>query len=197
MNKAILLSGGIDSIALAYWLKPNIAYTINYGQLPALAEIHSSQQVCKILNIKHEIITIDCSSLGSGDLSGNETLSIAPSSEWWPFRNQMLITLACMKGISDGIEEFMVGSVRHDSFHKDGTYEFYNKINEVIHFQEGEMKITSPAINLSSVELIKISKVPLEVLLWAHSCHKSNIPCGDCPGCFKHLAVKQDLHIDL
>jgi len=37
--KAILLSGGLDSIALAYWLRPQIAVTIDYGQRPARAVI--------------------------------------------------------------------------------------------------------------------------------------------------------------
>ncbi len=35
---AILLSGGMDSIALAYWKRPELAITINYGQKPFLAE---------------------------------------------------------------------------------------------------------------------------------------------------------------
>jgi len=33
--RAILLSGGIDSAALACWQKPDLAININYGQKPA------------------------------------------------------------------------------------------------------------------------------------------------------------------
>jgi 7-cyano-7-deazaguanine synthase len=49
MAKAILLSGGIDSIALAYWQRPDIAITIDYGQAPAQAEINASTAVASAL----------------------------------------------------------------------------------------------------------------------------------------------------
>ena len=90
MGKAILLSGGIDSIALAYWKRPDLAITINYGQKPAIAELRSSEAVCKILQIEHVIIKVDCSSLGSGDLIKAPSITIAPSSEWWCNRQPQL-----------------------------------------------------------------------------------------------------------
>lgn len=195
MSKSILLSGGIDSIALLYLFKPPIAVTIDYGQKPAMAEIRSSKKVCEVLNIRHEVITVDCSSLGSGDLLGSKAIAEAPSPEWWPFRNQLLVTLACMKGITMGVDEFIVGSVRTDGFHRDGTAEFYSKINSLVEYQEGRIKVTCPAINLSTVELVQKSRIPYEILLWAHSCHTSNDPCGYCRGCLKHLLIRQDLNL--
>ena len=35
--RALLLSGGMDSIALAFWKRPEIAITIDYGQRAAEA----------------------------------------------------------------------------------------------------------------------------------------------------------------
>ena len=194
MSKAILLSGGIDSIALAFWKRPEWAFTINYGQTPASAELQSSKAVCEILGIKQVLIDVDCSQLGSGDLLKKLPVDIAPSSEWWPYRNQLLITLACMKAISiGGIDELLVGSVLSDGFHKDGTEEFYHLINNLMKYQEGNINIFSPAIYLSSVDLVIQSKVPPEILYYAHSCHKSNIPCGNCRGCYKYIDVIQKL----
>jgi 7-cyano-7-deazaguanine synthase len=66
IKKAILLSGGIDSICLTYYLKPDIAYTIDYGQVPAEREIYVSNFICKNLGIQHKVISVDCKSLGSG-----------------------------------------------------------------------------------------------------------------------------------
>ena len=195
MNKAILLSGGLDSIALSYLLRPEIAFTIDYGQRPAKKEIAVSKEVCKIIGIQHEIIIVDCKHLGSGDLSNEKSLTISPSTEWWPYRNQLLITIACMKGISMNVNELILGSVKTDGFHKDGTKEFYNKVNDLVSYQEGNINVSSPAITLSTVELINSSKIPMDILLWAHSCHTSNNSCGICPGCLKHLRVRQDLGI--
>jgi 7-cyano-7-deazaguanine synthase len=193
MSKAILLSGGIDSIALAYWHRPDIAITLNYGQSPAVAEIRASSVVAKELGIAHYILEIDCSSLGSGDLINQQALQVSPSSEWWPYRNQMLITLACMKGISLGITELMTASVRSDGFHKDGTSEFYQLINNLMMYQEGAIKVYSPCIDMTSVELVRRSSIPDSLLHWAHSCHTSNTPCGHCRGCNKYRQVMHEL----
>lgn len=193
MNKGILLSGGVDSIALAYWRRPTFAFTINYGQKPFIAESRSSAAICSLLKIKHYIIEVDCSPLGSGDLLKNEPLPMAPSTEWWPFRNQLLITLASMKAISLNINEIMAGSVMSDGFHKDGTSTFYELIDSLTGFQEGGIRVTAPAIGMSSVELIVQSKIPPEILLYAHSCHTGNVPCGNCRGCFKYIDVMQKL----
>lgn len=193
MSKALLLSGGIDSIALAYWQKPEIAFTLNYGQTPAATELRVSALIAEKLGIKHYVINIDCSSLGSGDLINQQALNVSPSSEWWPFRNQLLITLACMKGISLGVTELMTASVKSDGFHKDGTLEFYTLINSLMKYQEGNIRITAPAINLTSSELVKKSGVPDSLLYWAHSCHKSNTACGKCRGCNKYREVMHEL----
>jgi len=194
MSKGILLSGGMDSIALTYWQKPDIAITIDYGQAAAETEIRNSAMVANELGIAHHIIQIDCSSLGSGDLVNEGSIEASPSTEWWPYRNQLLISLACMKGIGLGLTELMVGSVKSDGFHKDGTAVFFERISALMEYQEGNIKITSPCINLSTVELIKLSGIPRSLLLWAHSCHKSNIPCCNCRGCNKYRQTLTEIN---
>jgi 7-cyano-7-deazaguanine synthase len=195
MSKAILLSGGVDSIALCFWQRPSIALTLDYGQKPALAEISASASVADALGIEHHIISVDCRELGTGDLSNHNALEFSPSPEWWPYRNQLLVTLACMKGIGLGITELMAASVKSDGFHRDGTSAFYEKMNSLMHYQEGHITVTAPAVNISSAELVMLSKVPREILFWAHSCHTSNIPCGNCRGCKKYIEVMTELNL--
>lgn len=195
-NTAILLSGGMDSIALAYWKRPGHSITIDYGQKPAKAEIHAATQVSNFLGMEHHIVRVDCAQLGSGDMVGTNPLAVAPITEWWPYRNQLLVTLACMKGIILGITELLVGSISTDTSHKDGSKEFYKYISELIKYQEGKIDITVPAIELTTTELIKKSKLPTSLLLWAHSCHTSNEPCMHCNGCKKYLFTLQSLGID-
>lgn len=181
---------------MTYWKRPTFAFTIDYGQKPAEAEIQAAQQVTKALQIEHHIIRIDCSALGSGDMSCNEPLPIAPVKEWWPFRNQLLVTLACMKGIGLGLKELYVGSVKTDMAHSDGTKEFYGHLSRLIEYQEGNIVISSPASELTTVELIKKSAIPIPLLLWAHSCHTSKNPCMNCNGCKKYLSTLQELGIE-
>lgn len=182
----LLLSGGMDSIAIAWWKRPDVAYTIDYGQRPAAGEIAASKAVCETLNIRQRIISIDCSSLGSGDMAGNSPAEVAPVSEWWPFRNQMLITFAAMAAIADGVTNLMLGALRTDGLHADGRPDFIQAISKLLEIQEGGIVVSAPAIEFDAPELIKASEIPHEILAWAHSCHTANSACGNCHGCRKH-----------
>jgi 7-cyano-7-deazaguanine synthase len=189
MKTALLLSGGMDSLSIAWWMRPDVALTIDYGQLPAEAEKLASGAICAELAIEHHVVEIDCRALGSGDMAGADANEHAPASDWWPYRNQMLITFAVMKGIALGIDKLLIGTVRSDGVHLDGTKGFVSAINALVSFQEGGILVEAPAIELSTGELIAAAKVPRELLAWAHSCHKANVPCGNCRGCNKYFSV--------
>jgi 7-cyano-7-deazaguanine synthase len=191
MKTGILLSGGIDSACLAYWKKPSFGFHINYGQKPANAEREASRQIAAMLGIELVCIDIDCSSIGSGDLTDRPVINQAPVSEWWPYRNQLLLTLACTKGISYEIKKMFVGAVKTDKKHKDGRPLFFEKADALIRYQEGGIRIEAPGIKWSTLELIKRYNVPGSILGWTHSCHRSNIPCGRCNGCAKHIYIKE------
>jgi 7-cyano-7-deazaguanine synthase len=177
----------MDSVAIAWWKRPDIAYTIDYGQKPAAGEIAAARAVCETLNIPQRVISVDCSALGSGDMVGNRPASVAPISEWWPFRNQLLITLAAMAAVADGVTELMLGALSTDGLHADGRPEFIQGISALLELQEGAIRVTAPAIRLDASALIQASGIPHEILAWAHSCHTANEACGDCHGCRKHF----------
>ena len=189
MASALLLTGGMDSISLAWWKRPALAFTIDYGQLAASAEIAASTAVCRQLNLAHHVLTVDVSALGSGDMAGVSPHGLAPASDWWPFRNQLLVTAAAMKAVTLGATELLLGTVASDSTHRDGTEEFVEKLDAVMACQEGGLRVKAPAIGLTTVGLIRIAAIPTSMLAWAHSCHKANVPCGQCRGCNKHLEV--------
>jgi 7-cyano-7-deazaguanine synthase len=193
MKTGILLSGGIDSACLAYWKKPSIAFNIIYGQKAAMAERQASVAIATAIGIKIDFIDIDCSTVGSGDLTNQKALKIAPVSEWWPYRNQLLITLACMRAIHYKVDKLLVGAVKTDKRHKDGRELFFKKLSAAISYQEGSIKIVTPAIGMTSFELVQRSKIPDSILGWTHSCHVSDYPCGRCNGCSKHIDTKQKL----
>lgn len=187
MTTGLLLSGGMDSIAIAWWKRPQWAVTIDYGQEPAEAEVLAARQVCREMGIKHEVISVDCSSLGSGDLANKAANALAGSSDWWPYRNQLLITLACMRAIARDVRTLYIGTVRSDGeSHCDGDREFVHRIDGLVGYQEGGLRIIAPAIEYNTAELVRMSGIPPGTLAWAHSCHKANIACGNCRGCNKY-----------
>ena len=192
---AVLLSGGMDSVALAYWRRPPLAITIAYGQLPAPGELRAAQAVAHELRMHHEIVEVDLSLLGSGDMAGRRPLDVAPMPEWWPFRNQMLITLAAMRGVAVGVTDLLIGTVKSDSSHADGRGDFIAAMDRALKLQEGRLRLEAPAMDLTTPELIRKSKTPMEILAWAHSCHVADHACGVCRGCHKHYETYEALGV--
>ena len=182
----LLLSGGIESAALAVWRRPPLTLTINYGQRPAHGEAMAAAAVCRELGLDHDVLTVDCSALGSGLLAATESIDESPSPEWWPYRNQLLVTLAAAWGLPRGVTSITIGSVLGDGErHADGTERFYAALNAVVAMQEGGVRVVAPAIHMTSEQLIDQSGVTDDVLGWTHSCHRADLACGACPGCAK------------
>lgn len=193
MLTGILISGGIDSIALTHWIRPDVGITIDYGQKSARTETGAAAEVCAALGIEHVAVAVDFSSLGSGDLVGTAPLAIAPVSEWWPYRNQLLVTVAAAALVPRGVSRLAIGCVATDGIHVDGTAAFIAALSTVLNLQEGHLSLDAPAIHLTSVQLVQQSGVPIEILSWAHSCHVADYACGRCRGCIKHYTTFRDL----
>ena len=192
---AILLSGGMDSTAVAYWHRPSLAITVDYGHVSAAGELRAAAAIADELGMQHEIIEADLLTLGSGDMAGQAAIHIAPIPEWWPFRNQMLITLAAMRGVALDVTRLLIGTVKSDSSHADGRCEFIAAMDDVLKMQEGGLRLEAPAKALTAVELIRTSAIPREILAWAHSCHVAEHACGVCRGCCKHYDTYEALGI--
>jgi 7-cyano-7-deazaguanine synthase len=193
LSQLLLLSSGMDSIALAWALRPQMSLTIDYGQLPAEGEIQAANAVCAELGLSHRVLAVDCKSLGAGDMAGTAALSVAPVPEWWPFRNQLLITIAAAFALKEGLSSVVVGVVASDSSHADGRLPFFESMNALLQSQEGTSILEYPAIKETTVELCRRVAIPHSVLAWAHSCHVASIGCGWCRGCNKHRESMREL----
>lgn len=183
----------MDSTALAWWQRPQVALTIDYGQRAAAAEFRAAQTVASRLGIAWHPITLDARALGSGDMAGTAADSLAPASDWWPYRNQLLVTIAAMKAVRLGVSELMLGTVATDSQHADGQPAFVAAIDALMKLQEGALRVIAPAIELTTLELVRASQVPRDLLAWAHSCHKADVACGQCRGCNKYFETWHSL----
>lgn len=195
MSELLLLSGGLDSTALAALRKPAGALVIDYGHVAAAGELTAASAVSQALSIELHTLRIDCASLGSGMLAGDDTGSPgAPAPEWWPFRNQLLITAAAAWGVTRDFSTVILGAVTSDGErHIDGSQAFLTAIDHLVRMQEGNLRVVAPAIEMTTAELIAASGVEDDVLAWTHSCHRANLACGACPGCFKRAGVLAEL----
>ena len=190
MRDLLLLSGGLDSTALAAWKCPAGCLFIDYGQRPAEGEARSAFAVAEALDLPLERIVADCSIVGVGALSGRPTPNLAPTPEWWPFRNQLLVTLAAAYAVTHRFDTVMIGTVMSDGGrHADGTAAFIDCLSCLLSMQEGSIHLVAPALHLTTAELIETSGLTDAILGWTHSCHLANHACGGCPGCRERAQV--------
>jgi 7-cyano-7-deazaguanine synthase len=193
MTQLLLLSGGLDSTCLGVLERPAAALVIDYGQIPAAAEFRAADYVANKYGIRLIKLVVDCSGIGQGLLADGLSAPGAPSPEWWPFRNQLLATLAASVAIKEGLGEVAVATVASDGErHVDGTAEFYFALAELIAMQEGGIRLCTPCIDRSTQELFASVDLPDDVLVMSHSCHVASLACGWCPGCLKRQEVLRD-----
>lgn len=183
--KALLFSGGLDSTALAYWLKPDRLLFIDYGQIPAAGEFRAATQIAKDLDLILDFQAADCRACGSGDMAGSPSPG-AVVTEFWPYRNQLLITLAAMIYAAEASPTILIGTVKSDRIHPDGRPAFISKMQALLKAQ-GDVQLEAPAIGMSSNTLQRKAQVPLSILSWTFSCHRGTEACGQCRGCIKHF----------
>lgn len=187
--RVLLLSGGTDSTCLAYSLRPDLCITIDYGQVVASRETKASRNVCRALGLTHKSCRVNLRHLGGGIMAGRSQAQPGLPPEWWPYRNQLLITLGSMIAFKRGADELIIGCIRSDRQHVDGSPGFVRSMRSLLRRQEGSLRLQAPAIELSAEELIKQSRIPLEILGLSFSCHRSTYACGCCRGCLKNISA--------
>ncbi len=114
-------------------------------------------------------------------MAGKSPAAGGSAEEFWPYRNQMLVTLAAMFLMPQGVKEIMVGSVSTDR-HADGRAPFYRALDRTISLQEGHLHVTAPARKYSTPKLLKISGFPYDLIGLTFSCHVYEYACGQCNG---------------
>lgn len=188
--RALLFTGGLDSTALAWMLKPDKLVFFDYGQRPAKGEERASRAVAAAVGIDLDVRRIDLSAFGHGTMSvsGAPLASESKAPEFWPYRNQMLITLVAMTYAAEPLTEISVGTVVGDDAHPDGSREFVSAIDGLVGLQSG-VRVLAPAINMTTPQLVRKAGVPKSVLGWTFSCHTGEWACGSCRGCNKHRQV--------
>lgn len=186
----LLLSGGLDSAAIAAVERPSLALFVDYGQVAAEAELSGAQAVADHLGIEFEKTNVNLAGLGSGTLTGTPPVSHAPTPEWFPFRNQFLATIGAAHAAQQGLKAVILGFVEGDEErHADNSARFMASINKLVSDQEHQIRVLAPYARTPSHELLIRSDLPEEVLRLTYSCYAADGPCGECPGCVRRDEV--------
>lgn len=190
----IILSGGPDSVTVAYWAKEQgydvSAITFNYGQ-KAQIEIKRAREIAEGLGIKHQVVDLSNLSQIYQGVTSLVDKGLDVSSEFTepiivPFRNGvfMAVTVAFADGV--GANHIYYGAHSSDEpFYPDCRREFYEAFQKAARLgTEREIFISSPYSDIKKSEVLAEAVrlgVPLD-MTW--SCYLNGaVHCGVCESC--------------
>jgi 7-cyano-7-deazaguanine synthase len=191
---AVILSGGPDSVTVAYWAKSRgfdvHAVTFDYGQ-KAKIEISRAQEIAEALGATHKVIDLSrlseiyegVTSLVDEDIEVTEEFS---DPIIVPFRNGVFMAVTVAYAVGIGATHIFYGAHASDEpFYPDCRREFYEAFQEAARLgTETEMVIQSPFSDMPKSGIIRKAVelgVPLD-RTW--SCYLNGpIHCGRCESC--------------
>lgn len=202
MSKAVVpVSGGIDSsVILAYARSKHsqvFPITFNYGQRH-IKEIDCAKKQSgdsyKEINLSFFRDIAATSSLTNNDIDVAKTKDVlgdAQTVNYVPFRNQMLLSIACAYAEGVGADTVYHGAALIDSQagYWDGSTEFLDSINNLIALnRKSKISILAPLIKLSKRDII-LKGVSHDVAFddtW--TCYEGrDKACGHCTACSSRI----------
>lgn len=193
-NKVVLLlSGGIDSTVLLFYLV-NRGYDVfpfyaDYGQVTSEGEINA---ICKIteklkINKLYKIDVQNIGKIGQGSLVGRYPKDVTSYKEWYndeffPNRNLTLLCLAAIYAYKIKSINIAIGVVGKS--YKDTSKEFLDEVENLFKISLGKYNIIAPYANLDRKAVVEDSikfNVPLELTFSCNSL--STRHCMLCTSC--------------
>jgi len=207
MSKAVVpISGGLDSSVIlsivARAASEIYAITFDYGQK------HRKEIQCagfQLINYdtieQHKILDIqffkkiaNTSSLTNNKIKVAHTKDVlgdAQTVNYVPFRNMMMLSIACSYAESVGAETVYHGSALVDSQagYWDGSAEFLEQINHLTALnRKNRIKIEAPLINLSKKEIISLGLDNGVRFEDTWTCYEGKeLACGYCTACSSRI----------
>lgn len=205
-NKVVVpFSGGMDSTTLLYYAKHMgdevHAVSFNYGQKHK-KELEAAQRTVnkvspasyKVIDISFFKDVIPTSSLTNSDIDvakAKDVMGDPQTVNYVPFRNMMLLSIACAFAEAVGANTVFHGAAQADSVagYWDGSPEFLVAINNITNLnRRNRINIKAPLIDMSKAEIIKFGGemgVPYEDT-W--TCYEGEEEaCGECTACALRL----------
>ena len=190
----IVLSGGPDSVTVAYWAKKQsyqiYPITFNYGQI-AVKETQAAQKIAEKLDTTTKIIDLSALKEIFRDVTSLCNTNIPLTSEFSapiivPFRNAIFLSAAVAYAVAVGADTIFYGAQGSDEpFYPDCRREFYEAFEKAARLGTcQEITIQAPFSGKHKSELFKAGAklgVPFE-LTW--SCYRDSAKhCGKCESC--------------
>lgn len=199
-NALLVFSGGQDSTTCLAWALNEFdkvyALSFNYGQRHGI-ELDQAKKICSELEVEHEIIDIEIfSNLSKNSLTHD--LEIDPGSKtelpstFVPGRNQIFLSIACIKAYQLGVNDVITGVCQTDfSGYPDCRDAFVQSLAKTSSLaMDTEFQIHTPLMWKTKSETVLMMKElgQLDLLKYSHTCYEGLRPaCAKCPACLLRL----------
>ena len=194
----IILSGGMDSVTMLYEYRERIALalTFDYGSNHAENEIACARLHCERLGIRHIIIPLDfihryftSSLLQGGDAipEGHYT-SENMASTVVPFRNGIMLSIACGMAESNGLKFVMIANHGGDhTIYPDCRDKFIQAMSQAMNAgTDTNVQVFAPYTNITKADIARHGKSLGLDYSETWSCYKGgNVHCGKCGTCIE------------
>ena len=195
-DSIIILSGGMDSVTLLHYQKERIAMAISfdYGSNHNARELECAKWQCSHLGIPHIVIPLEFmgryfkSSLLSGgkDIPKGEYEIENMKSTVVPFRNGIMLSIACGMAESENLKHVMMANHGGDhSIYPDCRPEFTKAMSEAMKSGTYEgITLLDPFTHITKGEIAKLG-IKLGVdYSHTYSCYVGGERhCGECGTC--------------
>lgn len=208
-DSLIIVSGGMDSITMLYEYKDEIALalTFDYGSNHAQNEIPFARLHCQRLGIRH--IVIPLSFMGeyfkSSLLEGAEAIPEGNyddenmKSTVVPFRNGIMLSIACGIAESNGLHRVMIANHGGDhAIYPDCREEFISAMSSAMKAGTYEgLEIYAPYTNITKADIARHGKTLGIDYTETWSCYKGGTHhCGKCGTCTERRQALQEAGIE-
>ena len=208
-DSLIIVSGGMDSITLLNEYKDEIAMavTFDYGSNHAKKEIPFAKLHCERLGIKHIVIPLSFvheyfkSSLLEGAEAIPEGNYAAENmkSTVVPFRNGIMLSIACGIAESNGLRKVMIANHAGDhAIYPDCRKGFIDAMSEAMKNGTYEgISIDAPYTNITKTDIARHGKEIGLNYAETWSCYKGGEKhCGKCGTCVERKEALRDAGIE-
>lgn len=208
-DSLIILSGGMDSVTMLHDFCNDIALavTFDYGSNHNKREAACAAYNCQLLGIKHILIPLDFMGkyFKSSLLEGAEAIpeghyaSENMKSTVVPFRNGIMLAIACGIAESNGLKHVMMSNHSGDhAIYPDCRQEFVDAMTAAMTAGTYEhIDLVAPYTAISKTDIARIGKRLGIDYATTYSCYKGGEHhCGKCGTCVERKEALRDAGID-
>ncbi|MBP3689098.1 MAG: 7-cyano-7-deazaguanine synthase QueC [Bacteroidaceae bacterium] len=208
-DSLIVVSGGMDSVTMLYEYRERIALavTFDYGSNHAKNEIACASLHCERLGIRHIIIPLEfmhryfTSSLLQGAEAVPEGRYDAENmaSTVVPFRNGIMLSIACGMAESYGLKRVMIANHGGDhTIYPDCREDFIRKMSLAMTAgTDSKIEIFAPYTNISKSDIARHGRMLGLDYSETWSCYKGGeVHCGKCGTCIERKEAMREAGIE-